>query len=287
MFKRIDLVEDNNIKAYFDFEANPARAGDKLYQTTNIFSFCWHPPHVDDDSAASEVQPSKGSSHSRTLHLAKLDRDLADLRACFYTLPEPLTRIGFHRGFVFLVFDTAEDADAAMDHMQNDRNTRMIPYKVDLDYARLFVPHTVGEPLRSVMNSHLSIDPNAEEMERFFNCEAEATVALEVLNNVTNLKAVSRCRSSRMGLSKRETTCPTIRLKKWEILSTVITMIRTATRPESTTTIPNAKVASVAATISPFIRTSSKSCTSAQRAAAVLKGLGVFVGDVRVEGEGK
>ncbi|KAJ3045116.1 hypothetical protein HDV00_011841 [Rhizophlyctis rosea] len=304
---------DNNVKAYFDTEASATHASDKLYQTTNIFSFYWHPPHADDDSAASGSQPSKGSSHSRTLHISKLDRDLADLRAYFYTLPEPPTRIGFHRGYVFLVFDTAKDADAAMEHMQNDRNTRMIPRKVEMDYAPHFVPCPIGKPLKSIMISYLTIDPNAEEMERFFSgykgfvtldsgkkacfatfaSEAEATVALEDLNNVTNLKAVYRVPEFKDGTLKAGNYMSNHsyygtgnhkhnhhndkngdKTEKQYVAYCMPTSSTngTKTSTQSPTTTRNAKVASAAA-VSPSIRTSSKSYTSAERAAAVLKSL--------------
>ncbi|KAJ3043457.1 hypothetical protein HK097_001745, partial [Rhizophlyctis rosea] len=210
---------DNNVKAYFDTEANATRASDKLYRTTNIFSFYWHPPHADDN--ATNVQ-SYGTFHSRTLHVAKLDRDLADLRAYFFSLPEPPNRIGFHRGYVFLVFDTSKDADAAMEYMHSDRTTRMIPRKVEMDYAPHFVPCPIGKPMKSIMISYLTIEPNGEEMERFFSgykgfigvhsgkkacfatfaTEQEATIALEDLNTVTNLKAVYRAPEFKDGSLK-------------------------------------------------------------------------------------
>ncbi|KAJ3045598.1 hypothetical protein HDV00_009255 [Rhizophlyctis rosea] len=91
-----------------------------------------------------------------------------------------------------------------------------------MDYAPHFVTCPIDKPLKSIFISYLTIDPNAEEMERFFSgyigfvtldsgkkarfatfaSGAEATVVLEDLNNVTNLKTVYRVPEFKDGTHK-------------------------------------------------------------------------------------
>ncbi|KAJ3276482.1 hypothetical protein HK104_003668 [Borealophlyctis nickersoniae] len=202
---------DNNVKVFFNSVESATRASEKLYQTTNIFSFYWH-PHTDDGGYSPSNHSSTGPLSSRTLHVSKLDRDLADLRAYFYRFEDPPTRIGFHRGYIFVVFETAEAANRALARVRADTSTTMAARKVEMDYAPHFVPCPVGKPLRTIMLSYLTIAPTKEEMTRFFSgysgfvsltqgkkacfatfeTEADATTALEDLNGATNLKAVYR-----------------------------------------------------------------------------------------------
>ncbi|TPX32854.1 hypothetical protein SmJEL517_g04107 [Synchytrium microbalum] len=198
---------ENHVKLFFASVESASAGSERLFRETNIYAFFHH-------GCGPGGSPNNLPGGPRTLHVTKLDRDMADLRAYLSDRLPCLERIGFHDGYVFCCFLDHESAKTGRKMILNE--TRMKARLVEFQYVPHFQPTPLGTVGTTVRLDYNTIKPTGDEMLKFFGpypgfahietrdkcCFAsfrtpqQARAALEDLNNTTNLKAVYRSRES-------------------------------------------------------------------------------------------
>ncbi|KAJ3350585.1 hypothetical protein HDU83_009518 [Entophlyctis luteolus] len=184
-------------KIYFASQEDAAKAADLLWTETNIYAF-FH--HMKSDCVDENEE-------SKTVHVQALDRDFAALYMLFTELPGA-QRIGYHRSYIFLCFDSHKAARAGVEALH--RRTRMKARIVEFEYSPHFTPGSLGTPGTSVRMNFITVSPSQKEVLAVFltrpgflgltytpkKCWATfdstqtAAATVEHFNNHTNMKVV-------------------------------------------------------------------------------------------------
>ncbi|TPX50665.1 hypothetical protein SeMB42_g01181 [Synchytrium endobioticum] len=207
---------ENHVKLFFSSIDTATAGSERLFRETNIYAFFHH-------GCGPGGSPNNLPGGPRTLHVTKLDRDMADLRAYMMDRLPSLERIGFHDGYVFCCFLDHDSAKVSRKIILNE--TRMKARLVEFQYVPHFQPTPLGSMGSTIRLDYNTIKPTGDEMLKFFGaypgfahietrdkcCFAtfrtpqQAKAALEDLNGTTNLKAVYRSRDA----NDKSTSTPT------------------------------------------------------------------------------
>ncbi|KAJ3399521.1 hypothetical protein CcCBS67573_g08949 [Chytriomyces confervae] len=195
-------------KIYFVSEKHAANASQRLWTETNIYAFFHHmKSDMDADSSIPGVPGLGQDAGSTTVHVQSLDRDFAGLYKLFLELPGG-SRIGYHKNYIFLCFDTHKSAKTAVSHINT--TTYMKARTVEFDYSPHFTPGSLGIPGKTVRMNFITVFPKESEIHQVFatyagferlhytskKCWATfssvtaATECLKHFNQYTNIKVV-------------------------------------------------------------------------------------------------
>ncbi|KAJ3077028.1 hypothetical protein HDU98_009429 [Podochytrium sp. JEL0797] len=190
-------------KIYFSSPEYASKAAERLWRETNIYSY-FH--HMKSDSEASGESGSRGEE-SKTVHVQNLDRDFAALYKMFFELPGA-TRIGYHKGYVFLCFKEGSLAKSAVNRINT--TTGMKARTVEFEYSPHFTPGSIGTAGKTIRMNFITTNPTEAEVRNVFSthpgfqklhftskkCWATfatvetANACLEHFNEHTNIKVV-------------------------------------------------------------------------------------------------
>ncbi|KAJ3326376.1 hypothetical protein HDU76_012979 [Blyttiomyces sp. JEL0837] len=209
------------VKIQFNSSEEATLASEWLWSKTNIYAHYHSSSHPVPNSVpltssgqdtnlltspSNPLATSQVQSRGQTLHVQNLDRNVAELDRLFRGLG--VGRIGFHRDYLFLCFDSTEVAEQAMRYVH--QFTSMRARAVKFQYSPHFTPSSLGSPDRIVKMTLATISPQANEMTALFSshtgfiqlyftprkvwavfdCVQNATACLEYFNERTNLRVV-------------------------------------------------------------------------------------------------
>ncbi|KAI9336980.1 hypothetical protein BDR26DRAFT_864308 [Obelidium mucronatum] len=207
-------------KIYFTSNALAAKAAERLWTETNIYSYFHHHKPDVDSSADSSTAGGSGCGGGRdggsgdgkveegkTVHIQSLDRDFDGLYRLFLELAGA-SRIGYHKGYIFICFDKHSQAKSAVVRINNC--TKMKARIVEFEYSPHFTPGSIGTPVKTVRMNFITSTPTESEIRNVFmtrpgflklsytskKCWATfstveaATDCVEHFNTHTNIKVV-------------------------------------------------------------------------------------------------